>query len=66
LIDFNNKISIKLDQELSCEHICKNVQDLINRYTKYQINLSNYLLVFELRQIQETDQTLSLRIGVKP
>lgn len=66
MLNINTKIAIKLDQGLSCEYICKNVQDLINRYTKQQIDLSNYLLVFELKEVQDTDQTLLLRIGVEP
>lgn len=59
------KLSIKLDQQLSCEYICKNIQNLINSYNKENINLSNYLLVFELKEIQDTDQTLLPRIGVE-
>lgn len=59
------QISIKLDQQLSCEYICKNIQSLINKYNNNNINLSNYLLVCELREIQNTDQTLLPRIGVE-
>lgn len=60
-----SKISIKLDQQLSCEYICKHIQSLINTYNSNNINLSQYLLVCELKEIQNTDQTLLPRIGVK-
>jgi hypothetical protein len=60
-----NKISIKLDkQQLSCEYICKHIQQLINNHTSQNINLSNYLLVCELKEVTDSNQTLLLRIGV--
>lgn len=63
---FKTKVSIRLDQGLSCEHICKHIQNLINRYNNSNIDLSkNYLLVCELKEAQNTDQTLLLRIGVE-
>lgn len=65
MLNINTKIAIRLNQELSCEYICKNIENLINRYKKQQIDLSNYLLVFELKASKDTGQMLLPRIGVK-
>jgi hypothetical protein len=60
-----SKRSIKLNKELSCEYICKNIQELMNDYTSQNIDLSNYILVCELKEITDSNQSLLLRIGVK-
>jgi hypothetical protein len=57
--------SIKLDKQLSCDYICSHIQNLINSYTAENIDLSKYLLVCELKEITETNQTLLPRIGFK-
>jgi len=61
----NTKASIKLDKQLSCEYICSHIQKLINLYNQQNTDLSNYLLVCELKEITTTNQTLVPRIGLK-
>ncbi len=61
----NSKVSIKLDKQLSCEYICANVQKLVNSYLEQYNDLSNFLLVCELKEITTTNQTLLPRIGLK-
>lgn len=56
-------LNIKLDKQLSCDYICSHVQNLINSYLAENIDLSNYLLVCELKQITDSNQNLLLRIG---
>lgn len=60
-----SQTSIRLDQQLSCEYICKNIQQLINNHTGQNINLSNYMLVCQLKEITDSNQSLLPRIGVK-
>lgn len=61
----NSKVSIKLDKQLSCEYICSHIQKLINFYSQQHNDLSNFLLVCELKEITTTNQTLLPRIGLK-
>jgi len=55
--------NIKLDKQLSCDYICSHIQKLINLYNAENIDLSNYVLVCELKQITDSNQNLLLRIG---
>lgn len=59
------KISFSLDKNLNCENVCNNIRKLINSYIDEKIDLSNYLLVFELKEITNSNQSLLPRIGVK-
>jgi len=61
----NSKVSIKLDKQLSCEYICNHIQKLVNSYSQQYNDLSNFLLVCELKEITTTNQTLLPRIGLK-
>jgi hypothetical protein len=59
-----NQVSIKLNEQISCEYICKNIQQLINYYTNQKIKTDNCVLVCELKEIQDSNQSLLPRIGV--
>lgn len=42
-------VSFKLGSEIACESICKKVQELINYHIKNGTNLSDSLVVIEIK-----------------
>jgi hypothetical protein len=57
-----DKIAITLSENISCEYICSNIQKLLSKYNN---QLSNKLLVIELREIFESNQSLLPKLEFK-
>lgn len=50
-------IGISLNQDLSCEHVCKIIQRLVNDYQKDKHSLENVILTIKIAET--TEGTLS-------
>lgn len=57
------RTSIKLDKNIGCEYICKNVQELISKYSQSNQLNSDSILIIELKNIVDYDETKTLNIG---
>jgi hypothetical protein len=57
-----NKVAITLSNNISCEYICNSIQKLV---AKHNQELSNKLLVIELKEISESEQNLLPRLEFK-
>lgn len=47
-------IGITLDKTISCENICKNIQNLVNSFQKNNPDLSNSIMTISIKNISET------------
>jgi hypothetical protein len=54
-------LAIKLDKEIPCDYICHSIQKLIDNYRQNNnIDLSNAVLVVDIKTIIETNQQIPL------
>lgn len=56
----SQKYYFKLNEQLSCEHVCQELQKLVTKFQKHQgQDLSNSLLIIEIKNIVQTvDETI--------
>jgi hypothetical protein len=57
------RTSIKLDKNIGCEYICKNVQELISKYAQSNKLDKDSILIIELKNIVDYEETKTLNIG---
>jgi len=57
------RTSIKLDKNIGCEYICKNVQELISKYAQSNQLNKDSILIIELKNIVDYEETKTLNIG---
>jgi len=55
-------IGITLNKEINCESICAHVQNLVNNFQKSNPNFSNSILVMEIKNIIDSDDSLIPKI----
>jgi hypothetical protein len=60
----NLTVSIRLDNELSCDKICQRIQQLVNQANSHNKNLSNCILVIRITDVTE-DNGMVPKLEVK-
>ena len=56
------RISIRLDKNIGCEYICKNVQELISKYAQENQLNQDSILIIELKNIVDFEENVILNI----
>ena len=51
--NFNTRF-IKLDKDVACEYICKQIRSLVNDYMQHDKNIKECLLSIDIRPVSST------------
>jgi len=58
-------LSYSLDKDLSCEKVCKDLAKLVEKFRQEKENLSDCVLVIDLKQTINSNQSLLTKIEYK-
>ena len=53
-------LAIKLDREISCEEICRKLQNVFNKLRSQNVDISNTIMTINIKSIIESDSQLKL------
>ncbi len=59
-------IAIKLDKDLGCDHICKQLENMFIKYRQANIDLNNKVLVIQVNDIADCNINLQPKIEHQP
>ena len=58
-------LSYSLGQELSCEKVCKDLANIVAKFSKTQETLSDCVLVIDIKKIIDSNQSLLPKLEYK-